>query len=108
MTFLRTEQRSARRRGRAPARLPGDADPCLKSPGACVASAKSSGTNADAGDDQVVINSVKVYEAEEHTYNFKTNEDGTYTVIIDGKEWSTVSDRTDGPFASMPAIPFEN
>lgn len=36
------------------------------------------------------------------------NEDGTYTVIIDGKEWSTVSDRTDGPFASIPVIPFEN
>lgn len=36
------------------------------------------------------------------------NADGTYTIMLDGKEWSTVSDRTDGPFASMPVIPFKN
>ena len=36
------------------------------------------------------------------------NEDGTYTVMIGKEKWSTISDRTIEPFASMSVIPFEN
>lgn len=35
------------------------------------------------------------------------NADGTYIMMIDGKEWGVVSDRTVEPFVSMPVIPFE-
>lgn len=36
------------------------------------------------------------------------NEDGTYTIMINGEKWSTISDRMIDPFASMPVIPFKN